>query len=41
LCVVHAASDAAAEEAIDLVRRAIRIGDAPPPHRRVIMERLA
>ena len=41
LCVVHAASDAAAEEAIDLVRRAIRIGDAPPPYRRVIMERLA
>ncbi|TAJ26086.1 MAG: thymidine phosphorylase [Reyranella sp.] len=41
LCIVHAASDAAADEAIDLVRRAIRIADAALPPKPVIMERLA
>lgn len=41
LCIVHAASDAAADEAIDLVRQAIHIGDSAPPPIPVIMERLA
>jgi thymidine phosphorylase len=40
LCLVHAASDAAAESAIDMVRRAIRIGDAAPPARPVVLERI-
>jgi thymidine phosphorylase len=41
LCIVHAASDAAADEAIALVRRAIRIGDAAPADRPIIMDRIA
>jgi thymidine phosphorylase len=41
LCIVHAATDAAADEAIALVRRAIRIGDAAPADRPVIMDRVA
>jgi len=40
LCLVHAASDDDAESAIDMVRRAIRIGDAAPAARPVIMERI-
>lgn len=40
LCIVHAASDAAADEAIGLVRQAIHIGDSAPPAIPVIMERL-
>ena len=41
LCIVHAASDAAADEAIALVRQAIRIGDTAPMDRPVLMERVA
>jgi len=41
LCIVHAATEAAADEAIDLVRRAIRIGDALPVPKPVVLERLA
>lgn len=41
LCVVHAATETAADEAIDLIRRAIRVGDAPPPAKPVVLERLA
>ncbi len=40
LCIVHAASEAAADRAIELVRRAIRIGDAAPAGRPVILERI-
>ncbi len=40
LCFVHAASDNEAEAAIDMVRRAIRIGDTPVTHRPVVMERV-
>ncbi len=40
LCIVHAASDAAAAEAIALVRQAIRIGDEPPAGKPVVMERI-
>jgi len=40
LCTVHAASEGEADAAIDMVRRAIRIGDAPPAARPVIMERV-
>jgi thymidine phosphorylase len=40
LCIVHAASDADADTAIDMVRRAIRIGDRAPADRPVIMERI-
>ena len=41
LCIVHAATDAAADEAIALVRQAIRIGDAAPADKPVIMDRVA
>jgi thymidine phosphorylase len=41
LCIVHAATDAAADEAIALVRRAIRIGDAAPAERPIVMDRVA
>jgi thymidine phosphorylase len=41
LCLVHAASDADADEAIALVRRAVRIEDRAPLDRSVIMERVA
>lgn len=41
LCIVHAATETAADEAIELVRRAIRIADAPPAAKPVILERLA
>jgi thymidine phosphorylase len=40
LCVVHAASDDDADAAIDMVRRAIRIGDTKPGERPVVMERV-
>ena len=40
LCLVHAASDDAAEGAIASVRRAIRIGDAAPAARPVVLERV-
>jgi thymidine phosphorylase len=40
LCVVHAASDADADQAIEIVRRAIRIEDAALPRRPVIMQRV-
>ena len=41
LCIVHAASDAAADQAMAEIRRAIRIGDAPPAPKPVLMERVA
>jgi thymidine phosphorylase len=41
LCIVHAASEDAADAAIALVRRAIRIGDTPPPLRPVVIDRIA
>ena len=41
LCLVHAASDADADEAIALVRRAVRIEDRAPLDRSVIMEGVA
>jgi thymidine phosphorylase len=40
LCVVHAASESAADEAIGLLRRAILIGEAAPADRPVIMQRV-
>jgi len=40
LCMVHAAKDADADEAIALVRQAIRIGDAPPARRPIVIERV-
>ncbi len=40
LCIVHAASESAADEAISLVRRAIRIGDEAPADRPVVIQRV-
>ncbi|MFI5001944.1 MAG: thymidine phosphorylase [Reyranellales bacterium] len=40
LCIVHAASEADADEAIALVREAIHIGEASPADRPVVMERI-
>jgi thymidine phosphorylase len=40
LCIVHAASEDDAAVAIDAVRRALRIGDAPPVERPVLIERV-
>jgi thymidine phosphorylase len=40
LCIVHAASDGDADSAIDMVRRAIRIGDSAPVDRPVVFERV-
>ena len=40
LCLVHAASEAAAADAIDIVRRAIRIGDVRPTIPPVVLERI-
>jgi thymidine phosphorylase len=40
LAVVHAASDAAADEAIAALRAAIRVGDQAPPERPVIAARI-
>lgn len=41
LCLVHAASEADAEEAIALIRRAVRIEDEAPPEIPAILERVA
>ena len=40
LCIVHAASEDDANEAIEIVRRAIRIDDKAPADRAVVMERV-
>jgi len=40
LCIVHAATEEQADEAIALLRQAIRIGDAPPPERPVLIDRI-
>ncbi|MBS0537448.1 MAG: thymidine phosphorylase [Proteobacteria bacterium] len=40
LCIVHAASEAEADEAIALVRAAVHIGDASPAGRPVVIERI-
>ena len=40
LCIVHAAHEADAEEAIALIRQAVRIGDAPPADRPIVIERV-
>jgi thymidine phosphorylase len=40
LCIVHAASDDDADVAIDMVRRAIRIGERAPVEKPVIIERV-
>jgi thymidine phosphorylase len=40
LCAVHAASEADADRAIDMVRRAIRIEEGPPAERPVVLERI-
>lgn len=40
LCVVHAASDADADQAIRILHRAIRIEDKAPPARPTIMHRI-
>ncbi|MFO1081578.1 MAG: thymidine phosphorylase, partial [Reyranellaceae bacterium] len=40
LCIVHAASEAEAEEAIAAVRRAVRIADTAPPARPLVVERV-
>jgi thymidine phosphorylase len=41
LCIVHAASESDADDAIVLLRRAIHVGDAAPPERPVVQERIA
>jgi thymidine phosphorylase len=41
LCMVHAASEAAADEAIAILRAAIHVGDEAPPRRPVVMERVS
>ena len=41
LCLVHAASDADADEAIALIRRAVRIEEEPPARTPAILERVA
>ena len=40
LCAVHAASDADADQAIEIVRRAIRIEDGAPAQRPTIIDRI-
>jgi thymidine phosphorylase len=40
LCIIHAASDADADQAIAILRREIRIEDGPPVTRPVVMERV-
>jgi len=40
LCIVHAAGDSDADAAIDMIRRAIRIGDSAPVDRPVVLERI-
>ena len=41
LCMVHAATDEAADEAVARLRKAIRFGDAPPAARPVVIGRIA
>ncbi|HET6619246.1 MAG TPA: thymidine phosphorylase [Dongiaceae bacterium] len=41
LCIVRAASEADADSAIDAVRQAIRVDDALPPEKPVVMARIA
>ena len=41
LCLVHAAREGDADEAIALIRRAVRIDDRAPPEKPAIMERVA
>jgi thymidine phosphorylase len=41
LCLVHAASDADADAAIALIRRAVRIEEAAPSESPAILERVA
>ena len=41
LCLVHAASEADADAAISLIRRAVRIEEEAPPERPAILERVA
>jgi thymidine phosphorylase len=40
LCIVHAASESAADEAIALLRPAVHIGDEAPAGRPVVMQRV-
>jgi len=40
LCLVHAASEADADQAIAVVRRAIRIGSPAPPPKPVVIDRI-
>ena len=40
LCLVHAASEADADEAIARLRKAIRIGEPAPPPRPVVIDRI-
>jgi len=40
LCIVHAASESAADEAIARLRQAIRVGDAAPAEKPVVMQRV-
>jgi thymidine phosphorylase len=40
LCIVHAAHEVGAEEAIALIRQAVHIGDAPPAERPIVIERV-
>ena len=40
LCIVHATSEADADSAIDAVRQAIRVDDALPPEKPVVMARI-
>jgi len=40
LCIVHAASDADADQAIAILQRAIRIEDGAPAHRPTIIDRI-
>ncbi|HEU5094393.1 MAG TPA: thymidine phosphorylase [Reyranella sp.] len=41
LCIVHATSEADADSAIEAVRQAIRVDDALPPEKPVVMARIA
>jgi thymidine phosphorylase len=41
LCLVHAASEADAEQAIGMIRKAIRIGSPAPPPKPVVIDRIA
>jgi thymidine phosphorylase len=40
LCIVHAANDSDADAAIDMIRRAIRIGDSAPSKQPVVIDRI-